>query len=224
MRRRADAARLRGRHGRARDGDPLAVGRQGGPGDQPPAPPRRHHPPAGEGQEPRPVADRGRHLRRVALPRPDLARRRQGPDADHAVDRRLHRRQVGRHRVRAGRSRDAADQHRLRLVVPALPARALPRQHDARARRLQRGRGQGRRVVARGGRPRRALPRGRPHPVPRDARLRRARCSTPAAPTAASTQRSLACEPPRAGPHRPAGLGDRLRRVGDRQDDVARRR
>ena len=51
-------------------------------------------------------------------------------------------------RVRAGRPRDSADQHRLRLLVPALPARALPRQRAARARRLQRRRGQGRPVVA----------------------------------------------------------------------------
>ena len=87
----------------------------------------------------------------------------------------------------------------------------------AGARRLQRRRGQGRRVVARGGRPRRALPRRRPHPVPGDARLRRARCSTPAARTGASTRRSSACELPRAGPHRPAGLGDRLRRLGHRR-------
>ena len=39
---------------------------------------------AGAGQEPRPGADRRRDLRRVALPRPDVARRRQGSDADHA--------------------------------------------------------------------------------------------------------------------------------------------
>ena len=35
-------------------------------------------------QGPRPGADRRRHLRRVALPRPDVARRRQGPDAADA--------------------------------------------------------------------------------------------------------------------------------------------
>ena len=200
------------------------MGGQGRAGDQPPAAPRRHHPPAGGAEEPRPVADRRRHLRRVALPRPDLARRSQGPDADHADDGRLHRPQVRRHRVRAGRPGHAADQHRLRLVVPALPARPLPRQHDPRARGLQRRRGQGRRVVARGGRPRRALPRRRPHPVPRDARTTWARCSTPAARTGASTRASWACEPAPARPHRPRGLGDRLRRLGHRQDDVARRR
>ena len=87
--------------------------------------------------------------------------------------RRLHRPQVRRDGVRAGRPRDAAGQHRLRVVVPALPARPLRRQRGARARRVQRGGGQGRRVVAPARRARRALPRGRPHPVRRDARLRR---------------------------------------------------
>ena len=96
------------------------------------------------------VADRRGHLHRVALPRPDLARRRQGPDADHAGDRRLHRAQVRRHALRARRPRHAADQHRLRHLVPALPADEVPRQHDPHPGRLQRGRGQGRRVAARG--------------------------------------------------------------------------
>ena len=66
-----------------------------------------------------------------------------------------------------------ADQHRLRLLVPALPAAALPRQRAARARRLQRGRGQGRRVVPRGLRARRGFRGGDAHPVPRDPQLRR---------------------------------------------------
>ena len=61
---------------------------------------------------------------------------------------------------------DAADQHLLRLLVPALPAGEVPRQRHPHPRRLQRRRGQGRPVVAGGGRPRGALPRGRPHPVP----------------------------------------------------------
>ena len=93
----------------------------------PAAAPRRHHPPAGRRQGPRPGADRRRHLRRVALPRPDVARRREGPDAADARHRGLHRPEVGRHRVRAGRPRHAAGQHRLRLLVPALPARPLRR-------------------------------------------------------------------------------------------------
>ncbi|CAA9488288.1 MAG: GH23, partial [uncultured Solirubrobacteraceae bacterium] len=125
-------------------------------------------------QGPRSRAHRRRHLHRVALPRSDLAGRRQGAHADHAGDRRLHRREVGRQRIRAGRPRHAGDQHRVRLVVSALPARPLPRERGAGPRRLQRRRGQGRRVGADGPRPRRALPRRRPHPVSRDARLRRA--------------------------------------------------
>src|SRR3712207_8099904 len=41
-------------------------------------------------------------LRRVALPRPDVARRGQGADADPSLHRGLHRPQVRRHAVRAG--------------------------------------------------------------------------------------------------------------------------
>ena len=48
-------------------------------------------------QEPRSGADRRGHLLGVAVPRPDLARRRRGPDADHADTAALHRAQVGRH-------------------------------------------------------------------------------------------------------------------------------
>ena len=160
------------RHLRARHRDRAAVRRQGRAGDLAPAAPRGHHPPAGGRQGPGPVADRRRDLRRVALPRPDLDRGRQGPDADPALDGGLHRPQVGRHGLRAGRSRDPADQHRLRLLVPALPAAALPRQRAAGARRLQRGRGQGRRVVPRRVRARRGLRGGDAHPVPRDPQLR----------------------------------------------------
>ena len=98
---------------------------------------------------------------------------------------------------------DAADQHRLRLLVPALPAPALRRQRRARARRLQRGGGQGRRVVAAGGRPRREVRRRQAHPVPRDARRTSPRSSTPATRTAANTRTSSGCEPPAAG-HGPA--------------------
>ena len=108
--------------GRGRDRRPRR--RQGGQGDRAAAAPRGHHPPAGRRQGPRPGADRGRDLRRVALPRPDLARGRQGPDAAAALDRRRHRAQVRRHRLRPGRPRRPADQHLLRLVLPALPARA----------------------------------------------------------------------------------------------------
>ena len=51
----------------------------------------------------------------------------------------------------------------------------VPRQHDPHPGRLQRGGGQGRRVVARGVEPRREVPRRRPHPVQGDPRLRRPR-------------------------------------------------
>ena len=65
-------------------------------------------------------------------------------------------RKSGGTRFDARRPRDAADQHRLRHLVPALPAGQVRRQHDPHPGRLQRGGGQGRPVVARGGGPRRA--------------------------------------------------------------------
>src|SRR5215217_47769 len=65
-------------------GDRVGTGRGRGARADAPAASRRHHPPAGEGQEPRSRADRGGHLRGVALPRPDLARRRARADADHS--------------------------------------------------------------------------------------------------------------------------------------------
>ena len=79
----------------------------------------------------------------------------------------------------------------------------------ARARRLQRGRGQGRRVVA--GRPgaRRALRRGAAHPVRRDARLRAARARRPARSTARTTRASSGSTraPAVTGRSRRAGIG-----------------
>ena len=54
------------------------------------------------------------------------------------ADRRLHRAPVRRHALHRERPGDAAGQRRLRQLVPALPARPLRRQRDARARRLQR--------------------------------------------------------------------------------------
>ena len=109
--------------------------------------------------------------------------------------RRLHRPQVRRHALRAGRPGDAADQHRLRHVVPALPARQVRRQHDprrwppttrARARSTSGG--------ARPPRPRRDVPGRRPHPVPGDARLRRPRAVARAPTTARSTRANSARE------------------------------
>ena len=63
-------------------------GRQGDPGGDAAAAPRRHHPPAGEREGRRCGADRRRHLLRVAVSRPDLERRRPRPDADHPGSRR----------------------------------------------------------------------------------------------------------------------------------------
>ena len=92
----------------------------------------------------------------------------------------------------------------------------------ARARRLQRGRGQGRRLARGRARPRRGLPGRRPHPVPGDARLRAAGCSTRGRLPARVRARSSGSEPgtpgrrqlggPRRARHRrqPA-RGDRLR-------------
>ena len=75
-----------------------------------------------------------------------------------------------RHGVRAARPRQPADQHLLRLLVPALPARPLRRQRGRGGRRLQR------RPRARG-RLGRQGPDARRHPLPRDRGLhpRRAR-------------------------------------------------
>ena len=101
-------------------------------------------------------------------------------------------------RVRAGRPRDAADQHRLRLVLPALPARPLRRQRGAGARRLQRRRGQ-RRPLDRARERERARFDAPRDPVPRDARVRRAACSTRARATARSTPRARASRPSAAG-------------------------
>ena len=80
----------------------------------------------------------------------DLACRSARPDADHARDGELHRAPVGRHGLRAGRSRHAADQHLLRRVLPALPPRALRAQHRSRAGGLQRRRGQRRQLDRQG--------------------------------------------------------------------------
>ena len=75
---------------------------------------RRHHSPAGRRQGPRSGPDRGRHLRGVALPRPDLARGRARADADHPRHGRLHRAALGRLPLQAVRPRHSPDQHRLR--------------------------------------------------------------------------------------------------------------
>ena len=81
-------------------------------------------------------------------------------------------RKSGGTKLRARRPGHAADQHRLRHVVSALPARQVQGQHDPRARGLQRGRGQGRRVARQRRRQGREVQGRRPHPVQGDTRLR----------------------------------------------------
>ena len=118
-------------------------------------------------------------------------RRRAGPHAAHAGHRALHRAQVGRHAVRGRRPRHAPGQHRLRRLLPALPAAPLRRQPDLRAGGLQRRRGQRRPLDRRGAG---ARPRDDDHrdPVRRDARLCRSACSRCAGSTAARTPSSSA--------------------------------
>ena len=82
----------------------------------------------------------------------------------------VHRAQAGGTAVRAGRPREPADQHLLRQLVPALPARPLRRQPGRGGRRVQRGPRACRRLG-------RQEPDAGRHPLPRDGRLhaRRAR-------------------------------------------------
>ena len=134
------AGRRPGRRDSGSDRGP-GPARRGGPRTRlPAASPRRHHSSAGHGEGTRPRADRRGDLRGVALSRSDLARRGAAPDADNARDGRLHRPAVGRQPLHAGRSRHAADQHRLRRLLPALPDRSLRGRRGRRARRLQRRR------------------------------------------------------------------------------------
>ena len=159
---------------------------------------RGHHPPAGRRQGARSVAAGGGDLRRVALPRRDLARRRARPHADHARDGALH-----RPRCRAGRAFeqgdlvDAAGQHLLRRVLPALPAAPLRPEH--RPRRSPRTTAA--RATSIAGWRRRACPSGR-SAASRSRSPRRAStsiaCSTPARATARSTAASSGWRP-RAG-------------------------
>ena len=94
-------------------------------------------------------------------------------------DRGLHRAQVRRHALRARRPRDAADQHRLRHLVPALPAGQVQGQHDPHARGLQR-RARARSTSGARTPPRAARSSASPSHIPftGDARLRRTACSS----------------------------------------------
>src|SRR5919199_6610776 len=135
------------------------------------AAPRGHHPPAGPREAPGSDAHRRRHLRRVQVQAQALPHRRPGPDADPARHRALHRPAIRRHPLRGARSRHPPGQHRLRLLLPALPRRPLPRRRGARTRRLQRGRDQPGPLDRRVGPPGPGLHR-RPDPVHRDTGLR----------------------------------------------------
>ena len=101
----------------------------------------------------------------------------------------LHRQALGRDGLRAGRPRDAAGQHLLRRLLPALPHAPLRRQHRARTRRVQRGRGQRRSLGRRGGDGRARVRRRRRSRSPRRASTSAA-CSTRARTTGASTAAS----------------------------------
>ena len=122
----------------------------------------------------------------------DLARRRAGLMQITPETAKLHRPPVGRHGVRAGRPRHAADQHRLRRLLPALPAAPLRRQHGAGARRLQRRRGQRRPLDRRDAASASAASASSRSRSPRRASTSAA-CSTRAAATARSTAASSAC-------------------------------
>ena len=78
---------------------------------------------------------------------------------------------LGRHRLHDRRPRHAAGQHRLRQLLPALPARTSTTAAHARAGRLQRRRDERRPLDRRGARRGSHPDRGR-HPVPRDPGLR----------------------------------------------------
>src|SRR5262245_32992734 len=102
---------------------------------------------AGSRERPRPGARRRGHLPGVALPqRRALESGRDRPDAAPAPDGGGDRAAHGRHGVPGQRPHEPGDQHPLRLVVPAEPLREVP-QRAARARRVQRGPGQGRQLA-----------------------------------------------------------------------------
>ena len=109
--------------------------------------------------------------------------------------RRLHRGPVGRHGVRAGRPGHAPGQHRLRLLVPALPAEQVRRQRDPRARRVQRRRR--RRSTSGAAAPRRAARRSGRRTTSRSRRraATSSACSRRASSTGASTRASWRSSP-----------------------------
>ncbi len=93
-----------------------------------------------------PGADRGRHLRGDQVRPAPLLRGCAGPDADPPQHGAVPRPSVGRSSLPSRGSRDAGDQHRVRELLPALPAEPLRGQRDAGGRRVQRGSDQRRRM------------------------------------------------------------------------------
>ena len=159
------------------------------------APPRGHHPPAGREKDLDPALiaaviyaesrfrDQTSHAGREGLMQitPATARHIAPP--------------VGRHDLRATTTSPTPSQHRLRDLLPALPARPLRRQRGRGARRLQRA-GTATPTLGRRGAARRR------HPVPRDARVCRRRCSRSATSTARAMAASSATAASRARPGR----------------------
>ena len=134
----------------------------------------------------------GGHLRRDEIrPAPVLGRRR-GPDADPPGNGLLHRAPVGRQPLHGQRPGDAEHQRGLRQLLPALPARPLRRQRDARRGGLQRRPGERRQLGRAGAREGRAAD-GRRDPVPGDARVRASACWPPSRTTARPTRASSGC-------------------------------
>ena len=150
-------------------------------------------------QGPGPLARRGHHLRGVALPRRDVARRRARAHADHSRDRGLHRPEVRRHEVRAGRPRP-----RRRSTSPTAPGTCATCWTATTATRSSRfARTTAARATSTSGCRRRTSPTPRSRcsacRSPRRASTSSA-CSTPARTTAGSTGRNSAS---RASPRRP---------------------
>ena len=167
------------------------AGRSRGARDPAPAPPRGHHPPAGGRQGRRRVADRRGHLHRVALPRPDLARGRQGPDAAHA----------GRPPTTSPASPAARGSRRADLATPQINIAygtwylryLLDKYHGNTILALaayNAGEGKVDEWCARGRRARREVPRRLAHPVQGDTRLRAPRALRARATTGATTRTS----------------------------------
>ena len=198
------AARRRARRGRRAGRRAVdAAGAEGRQRVRPAAHERGRDPPAGGREAPRSGPDRRGHLRRDEVRPAHSAAGARRPDADHA-----RRPPSSWPTARAPpRSRrgpgDAGGQHRLRQLLPALPARRVPRQRHATrwppttaaSRTSTAGSPHARAAGARVDR--------RRDPVPGDPGVRRRGCCRPSATTATSTPPSCTAEPC-AGPSDPA--------------------